>query len=199
MNPVSVKVVSVGDDGVGKTCMLIAYTQRTFPTDYIPTVFDEYAATINIGGNFYQIQLWDSAGSDQYDRLRPLSYPSTNIFILFFSVLSQASFDRITSKWIPEISQHNNGAPFILVGTKTDLRDDEAAVEQMRQADGRGPITSEEGADLARVIGAQGYFEISSLRLEGVDALAERAILLGSGAVAPNARPANKLSKCSVL
>lgn len=199
MDPVSVKVVSVGDEGVGKTSMLITYTQRTFPTDYIPTVFDEYSACIDIGGNFYQIALWDSAGADAYDRLRPLSYPATNIFILFFSVVSQESFNRITSKWVPEISQHAQGVPFILVGTKTDLREDEAAIEKMMQTDGRGPITQQEGSALATAVHAHSYFEISSLRLEGVEPVANHAILLGANALGPRNRPANKLSKCSVL
>eukprot|EP01091_Cochliopodium_minus_P011031 TRINITY_DN305_c0_g3_i1.p1 TRINITY_DN305_c0_g3~~TRINITY_DN305_c0_g3_i1.p1 ORF type:complete len:194 (+),score=41.69 TRINITY_DN305_c0_g3_i1:3-584(+) len=159
----NVKCVVVGDGAVGKTCLLISYTSNSFPGEnYIPTVFDNYSANVIFEGKPITLNLWDTAGQEDYDKLRPLSYPQTDIFLICFSLINPTSFENVRSKWIKEIRHHMPLTKCILAGLKMDLRDDPIIVQQLIDKNS-GPITYERGLEMSKEIGAVKYIEVSAL------------------------------------
>ncbi|KAH3675951.1 hypothetical protein WICMUC_002247 [Wickerhamomyces mucosus] len=173
----SFKVVVVGDGAVGKTCLLISYTSNTFPQDYIPTVFDNYTKNTLFEGAHYKLELWDTAGQEDYDRLRPLSYPQTDIFLVCFSIVEPSSFKNIKSKWIPEIRHHSNDdIKIILVGTKADLRDDPHTLDRLEES-GNEPVSASEAKKVVKELGLFKYVECSAATQTGVEEVFEQAIV----------------------
>ncbi|USP77829.1 hypothetical protein yc1106_05103 [Curvularia clavata] len=158
----TIKCVVVGDGAVGKTCLLISYTTNKFPSEYVPTVFDNYAVTVMIGDEPYTLGLFDTAGQEDYDRLRPLSYPQTDVFLVCFSVTSPASFENVREKWFPEVHHHCPGVPCLIVGTQVDLREDNAVKDKLSKQR-MAPVKKEDGERMARELGAVKYVECSAL------------------------------------
>lgn len=118
----NMKIVVVGDGGCGKTCLLVAYAQGKFPEIYVPTVFENYVTNVQTPeGKLIELALWDTAGQEEYDRLRPLSYPDVDVLLVCFSLESLTSLQNVKDTWFPEVSHFCPGIPIILVGTKSDL------------------------------------------------------------------------------
>ena len=175
MNIENIKCVVVGDGAVGKTCLLISYTTNVFPKDYIPTVFDNYSANVMVEGKQVTLGLWDTAGQEDYERLRPLSYPDTDVFLVVFSLIAPPSYENVKGKWIKEIKHHVPDAPVILCGNKVDLRDDEKTVQRLAEK-GQKPVTKEEGEKLRKDIGAIKYLECSALTQQNLKEVFDEAI-----------------------
>lgn len=189
----TLKCVVVGDGAVGKTCLLISYTTNQFPADYVPTVFDNYAVTVMIGDEPYTLGLFDTAGQEDYDRLRPLSYPSTDVFLVCFSVISPPSFENVKEKWFPEVHHHCPGVPSLIVGTQIDLREDKVIIEKLQRQRLR-PITCDQGERLARDLRAVKYVECSALTQRGLKNVFDEAIV---AALEPPVMKKSK--KCTIL
>ncbi|GMM58911.1 Rho family GTPase [Maudiozyma humilis] len=196
----SVKCVVIGDGAVGKTSLLISYTTNSFPSDYVPTVFDNYTTTVSLRDpsrsdpsstealsgsshshehlRVFKLNLWDTAGQEEYDRLRPLSYPQTDIFLICFALTERNSFRNVADKWIPELRANSNiesnelyakygTLPVLLVGTKADLLMEEENNER---------VSEEEIRALVKSLGVVGYAECSARTQDGVREVFERAI-----------------------
>lgn len=171
-----IKSVVVGDGTVGKTCLLISYTSDKYDESYIPTIFDTYSCNILLDNKPVNLGLWDTAGQEDYDRLRPLSYPHTDVFLISFSLVNRITFQSVRNKWVPEIQHYCPGATWILVGTKADLRDDSIKLGAGTVGGGYDVITTEEGQKLADELGAWGYYECSARTGKGVKAVFDNAI-----------------------
>jgi len=170
-----IKLVAVGDGAVGKTSMLIAYAKGAFPDTYVPTVFENYTAQIDHHDKKVLLHLWDTAGQEDYDRLRPLSYPGSDIVLLCFSLVTEASFDSIKEKWYPEVDHYVKDVPTILVGTKVDLR------ESKSPDPGTGefkPVSTEKGKQLAEEIGAEKFIEVSAKTGHNLKELFKEAVAI---------------------
>ncbi|KAL1886021.1 RHO4 protein [Ceratocystis pirilliformis] len=172
----SKKIVVVGDGGCGKTCLLISYSQGYFPEKYVPTVFENYITypTHSESGKTVELALWDTAGQEEYDRLRPLSYPETDLIFVCFAIDCPNSLENVLDKWYPEVLHFCPYTPLVLVGLKSDLRFKKSCIEMLK-TQGLTPVTQEQGMAVAKRMGAQ-YAECSSKEMTGVDEIFEQAI-----------------------
>ncbi|KAK8884900.1 hypothetical protein M9Y10_044023 [Tritrichomonas musculus] len=160
----NIKCLIIGDGAIGKTCLLVTFTKNEFPVEYIPTVYENYTGTIDVDGETVSLQLWDTAGQEDYRRIRPNFYPNTDVFLICFSLVSYDSLENVNSIWIPEIKNYCPDVPIVLVGLKSDLRDDPESHEEEFKEKGWEPIEEEKIEEVKNKIGAKYYVECSALK-----------------------------------
>ncbi|XP_060049139.1 rho-related GTP-binding protein RhoF isoform X3 [Erinaceus europaeus] len=162
------KIVIVGDGGCGKTSLLMVYCQGSFPEHYAPSVFEKYTASVMVGSKEVTLNLYDTAGQEDYDRLRPLSYQNTHVVLICYDVMNPTSYDNVLVKWVPEVTHFCRGTPTVLIGCKTDLRKDKEQLRKLRAAQ-QEPITYMQGLSTCEQIQAALYLECSAKFRENVE------------------------------
>ena len=156
MSAIRKKLVIVGDGACGKTCLLIVFSKDQFPEIYVPTVFESYVADIEVDDRCVELALWDTAGQEEYDRLRPLSYPDTDVVLMCYSIDNPDSLENIEEKWVPEVRHFCPTVPIILIGNKKDLRFNHGTISEL-QVQKMEPVRTENVNLLSYVIGALGH------------------------------------------
>lgn len=171
--PIKRKLVIVGDGACGKTSLLCVFAMGEFPQEYEPTIFENYVAEIRLDGKAVQLALWDTAGQEEYERLRPLSYSQAHVILIAFAIDTPDSLENVQVKWMEEVRQIcGPTVPVLLVGCKKDLRED--AIAKGRPIQGQF-VERQQAKQVAAQIGARSYFECSALKNQGVDAVFEAA------------------------
>lgn len=115
--------------------------------------------------------IFTNIGQEDYDRLRPLSYANSNVFVVCFSVGSRTSFENVKDKWVPELRKHAPNVPILLVGTQSDRR-------QNSTTSNTNLISEAEALKLAKSIKAAGYLECSAKSRDGVKGVFSEAVLI---------------------
>lgn len=140
-----------------------------FIRDYVPTVFETYSRGIHVDGESIELGLWDTAGQESYDRLRPLAYPHCDAFVICYAVDSPDSLHNVTARWLPELEHFCPNVPKILVATKKDLRRRTMAIMDILNCNKVPKFVSyEDGLCTAERIGALRFLETSALNNDGV-------------------------------
>lgn len=190
------KIVILGDGACGKTSLLNVFTRGYFPKVYEPTVFENYIHDIFIDGQQVQLSLWDTAGQEEFDKLRSLSYADTHCIILCFSIDNPDSLSNVKNKWVGEILEHCDGVRLILVALKADLRQ----VDDIQEASHSKRLVSyEEGVSVAKEIGALRYLECSAMNNRGVKEVFTEAARIALAAKVATDSPDESNSSCTIM
>jgi len=171
----TIKCVVIGDARVGKTSLVRSYATNEFPGPYTPTASDTYSVNVLVASKPITFSLTDTGGNENYDQLRLIAYPNTDIFLCCFSIVNPTSFEQVRSKWFPEITSQCPNTPIILVGTKMDLSTDPSTTRELKSS-GQNPVLRDQGLAMVQDIGAITYKECSASTQEGVKEVFDAAI-----------------------
>jgi len=132
------KVVMVGDSGVGKSSLLKRFASREFTGDYISTIgVDFEIKTLEIDGKTVKLQIWDTAGQERFQNITTSYYRGAHCIILVYDITQLETFQHV-HKWHRQINEHSNAnVQILLIGNKSDLTENRQVpyeeAEQMAQ------------------------------------------------------------------
>ncbi|CAN1275104.1 Ras-related protein RABE1a [Linum perenne] len=117
-----IKLLLIGDSGVGKSCLLLRFSDGSFTTSFITTIgIDFKIRTIELDGKRIKLQIWDTAGQERFRTITTAYYRGAMGILLVYDVTDESSFNNIRN-WIRNIEQHaSDNVNKILVGNKADM------------------------------------------------------------------------------
>ena len=156
----SIKVVLIGDSGVGKTSIISRFTKDIFNNEEMSSSSAQFTSkTIQINDQSIKFDIWDTAGQEKFRALAKIFYKDAQVIILVYEIINKESFEYIKNYWYKESSENSTADIFFVVGNKSDLYENEQ-------------VTDEEGKKFAKEINA--IFKITSaLSNTGIDRLFE--------------------------
>jgi len=151
-----IKLLLIGDSGVGKSCLLLRFCDDAWTPSFITTIgIDFKIRTIELDGKRIKLQIWDTAGQERFRTITVAYYRGAMGILLVYDVTDQRSFDNIRT-WHSNIEQHaSEGVNKILIGNKSDWND-------------KRVVTEQQGRELAYELGVQ-FTETSAKANEGVE------------------------------
>jgi small GTP-binding protein len=145
----------VGDDGVGKTSVLVQYRDSKVGSE-LPVIIPNFVKAEFVNERKVTIVLWDSACSDGYDEVRPRGYANTDFFVLCFALNDMTTLSNASARWLREIRSHMaDKSVVLLAGTKRDAR----------------RLSDREISPVRKLIKPRCYFELSSRDSQSVQEL----------------------------
>ncbi|CAD5123192.1 DgyrCDS11556 [Dimorphilus gyrociliatus] len=149
-----VKLLLVGDSGVGKTCMIQRFANHNFRKDYHSTIgIDFQMRNIDLDGQQVRVQIWDTAGQERYESLTKQYYRRAQGIFLVYDVSNEKSFRNI-AKWFKNVREcANEDVALTLLGSKTDLE---------------RAVTESQGKKLAEKLSIP-FFETSNVSCENIE------------------------------
>lgn len=134
---IQVKMLMIGDSGVGKTCLLLRYARDAFATTFITTVgIDFKTKFIDIKGQKVKLQIWDTAGQERFRTITTSYFRGAQGILLCYDVTDRKTFENV-NVWMQQIAEHaDDNVCKILIGNKMD-----------REAERR--VTTQEGMEMA--------------------------------------------------
>ncbi|XP_072029331.1 rho-related GTP-binding protein RhoN-like [Amphiura filiformis] len=158
--PISCKVVVVGDSKCGKSALINAFLGKGYGETYTPTMFESYSSTLEVDKYRIDITVWDTSGKPEYASVRPLAYADISAAVICFDIGQPDSIANVTQKWHLEIKKYCPNCPIVLVGCKMDLRND---IGIIHFSEGKKvPVSHDKGSKVASQIRAAAYVECSS-------------------------------------
>ncbi|CAM8952426.1 unnamed protein product [Rhodiola kirilowii] len=124
-----IKLLLIGDSGVGKSCLLLRFSDDSFTTSFITTIgIDFKIRTVELDGKRIKLQIWDTAGQERFRTITTAYYRGAMGILLVYDVTDESSFNNIKN-WIRNIEQHaSDNVNKILVGNKADMDESKRAV-----------------------------------------------------------------------
>jgi len=152
------KIALLGAGGVGKSCLTIQFVKGLFVSHYDPTIEDSYRKQMTIDGETFALDIFDTAGQEEYSAMTDQYMAQGEGFMLVYSITARASFDRLES-YIEQIERAKDdliqNIPALIIGNKSDL-------------DREREVTTKMGRDLAQKVGCK-FFETSALNRSNVE------------------------------
>lgn len=173
----------------------MTFINNTFPSEYIPSVFDLTWTSLIVDGMPVELHCTDTHtfGTAEEDKhnLRPLARPQVDVFLLCFDVTRPSTLQSVRVKWNEKLKNEFLSVPVVLVGTKIDLRDDERVVGELEKQ-GLLPVSHAQGVEMQQEINASSYVECSSLKHQNLRVVFEEA-------AKASMCQSHKTQKCSVV